>query len=94
MPALAIRSFVYWLELKDADRLWTMTGTGGDVYSVSLRATIAELHGSMGIEDQEIARIELIDQIPDGNYILEYFYLKPFHGQVRVVNGSLLSVGC
>lgn len=42
-----------------------------------------------GIEDDAVARVELLDRVPDGDHILEYFYGRPFHGRVRVANGSL-----
>jgi hypothetical protein len=59
----------------------TMTTKAGDVYPVSLRATVSE--------DRTVARLELIDALPNGDYVLEYFYGKPFHGEARVVNSSL-----
>jgi hypothetical protein len=51
-----------------------------------LGATVAERRGDIGIEDQAIARIELMDPIANENYTL---LPKTFHGQVSVVNGSL-----
>jgi hypothetical protein len=59
-----------------------MTSQAGDVYPVSLRATISE--------DRTVTRLELIDALPNGDYILEYFYGKPFHTEARVVNGFLV----
>ncbi len=41
------------------------------------------------VEDQEVERRELFDKIPDGEYILEHYYPKPFHGRARVANGTL-----
>ena len=57
-----------------------MTSRAGDVHRVSLRATV---------EGQQISRVELIDALPNGEYILEYFYGKLFHSEARVVNGAL-----
>ena len=47
---------------------------------MSLRATV---------EGQQISRVELVDALPNGDYILEYFYGKLFHSEARVVNGAL-----
>jgi hypothetical protein len=51
-----------------------------------LGATVAECRGDIGIDDQAIARIELMDPIANENYTL---LPKTFHGRVSVVNGSL-----
>jgi hypothetical protein len=66
-----------------------LSSTGGDVYPVELVATVAQLHGNAGIEDQAVAGVELLDWVPNGEYVLEYSYVKPFRGRVRVLNGSL-----
>jgi hypothetical protein len=67
----------------------TLTNSAGDVFPVSLIVTVTELLGSAGVEDEEVARRELFDKVPDGEYILEHFSPKPFHGKARVANGSL-----
>lgn len=41
------------------------------------------------VKGQRISRVELIDSLPNGEYILEYFYGKLFHSEARVVNGAL-----
>jgi len=59
---------------------------------VALIVTVVEdPHGSADVAQVEAqsARLELLDKIPDGEYILEYFSPKPFRGKARVVNGIL-----
>jgi hypothetical protein len=71
----------------------TLTSDSGKAYLVSLIVTVAEHpHGSAEVaeaEDQPETRLELLDKIPDGEYVLEYFSPKPFRGRARVVNGTL-----
>ena len=71
----------------------TLTSDSGDSCLVALIVTVVEgPHGSADVaqvKDQSATRLELLDKIPDGEYILEYFSLKPFRGKARVVNGIL-----
>jgi hypothetical protein len=72
----------------------TLSSTGGDSHQVWLEATVAELHGSLGAEDSAISRVALAPDnpgIPDGEYVLEYFYGKPFHEHVRIKLGRLVA---
>jgi hypothetical protein len=38
-----------------------------------------------------VSRVELDSGVPDGEYVLNYFYRKEFHGLVRVRFGALLA---
>jgi len=70
-----------------------MTNSGGDLYHVWLEAAVAELPGPYEVEDAQIARVDLAtgaSKLPDGDYILEYFYRKPFYGYARVKSGRLV----
>jgi hypothetical protein len=70
-----------------------MTNSGGDLYHVWLEAAVAELPGSYEVKDAQIARLDLatgVSKFPDGDYILEYFYKKPFYGNARVKSGRLV----
>ena len=70
-----------------------MTSSGGDLYHVWLKAGVAELPGPYEVEDAQIARLDLatgVSNLPDGDYILEYFYRKPFFGNARVKSGRLV----
>jgi hypothetical protein len=63
----------------------------GSVLRVDLRATIVELRGQHGVEDETVARVDLDSQAPDGEYWLEYFYRKSYAARVRVKDGVLLA---
>jgi hypothetical protein len=72
----------------------TLTNDSDDSFLVALIVTAVEdPHGSAVVaqveEDQAETRLELLDKIPDGEYILEYFSPKPFRGRARVVDGIL-----
>ena len=62
----------------------------GGVRQVVLSLAVAELAGNMGVEDQAVSRVTLVSAVPDGDYTLDYTYLKPFHGRVRVQHGALM----
>lgn len=64
----------------------------GTIQRVKLRATVAELRGSGGVEDAEVARVELESEAADGVYQLEYFYMRPHSDQVRVQDGALVAL--
>ena len=70
-----------------------MTNPGGDLYHVWLQAAVAELPGPYEVKDAQIARLDLatgVSNLPDGDYILEYFYRKPFNGNARIKSGRLV----
>jgi hypothetical protein len=71
----------------------TLTSDSGDSFLAALIVTVVEdPRGGADVaeaEDQAETRLELLDKIPDGEYILEYFSPKPFRGKARVVNGIL-----
>jgi hypothetical protein len=70
-----------------------MINSGGDLYHVWLEAAIAELPGPYEVKGAQIARLDLatgVSNLPDGDYILEYFYRKPFHGNARIKSGRLV----
>jgi hypothetical protein len=69
----------------------TLSTTTGDVLPVALIATVVELRGQAGIEDEMVSRVRLASRVPDGSYVLDYFYLKPFRGSVRVKYGTLVA---
>jgi hypothetical protein len=69
----------------------TLTTRAGDLYPVRLNLTIAELQGATGIEDEMVSRVELDSSVPDGEYMLDYFHRKEFHGLVRVRFGALMT---
>jgi hypothetical protein len=68
----------------------SLSTPGGDVFPVTLTLTVAELHGVMGIKSVEVARVELASRVPDGTYMLDYFYMEPFHGPVDVKHGAIV----
>jgi hypothetical protein len=69
-----------------------LTNTSGEVRTVQLRLVVRELKGTCGVEDRQVSRCELIsDDVPYGNYLLDYFYMQPAHRNVRVVSGRLLA---
>lgn len=47
--------------------------------------------GTDGIEDATVSKVELISEAPDGEYALEYYYLKPVYRRVRVKDGRLVA---
>jgi len=67
----------------------SLTTKDGDVLRVGLILTVVELPGAPGFE--EVSRVELASHVQDGDYILEYFYQKPFRGSVRVKLGVLMA---
>jgi hypothetical protein len=69
----------------------TLTSDSRDSFLVALILTVLEdPHGSAEVAEAVAeTRLELLDKIPDGEYILEYFSPKPFRGRARVVDGIL-----
>lgn len=61
------------------------------MFPVILTLTIAELPGAMGVESEEVARVELASRVPDGTYMLDYFYIRPVHRTVVVKLGSFVA---
>ncbi len=78
-----------------SNRIDTIEGTlvepSGGARQVRLIATIAELRGQHGIEDEHIARIELASPVPDGDYSLSYHHGKPYNQRVAVKHGMLIA---
>jgi hypothetical protein len=69
----------------------TLTEKDGTVRRVALTATVAELRGQHGIEDENVARIELRSPVPDGDYTLAYYCGKPYKQNVVVKFGELMA---
>lgn len=69
----------------------TLSSTVGDVFPVSLRLTTKSLFDEgAAIVDRAIDRVDLVgSEVPDGEYVLEYFLGKPFHEHVRIKLGVL-----
>jgi hypothetical protein len=69
-----------------------MTNPSGDVRAVKLVLTIRELRGSSGVEDCSVVSHRLVTgNVPDGNYMLEYFCVKAYHERATVKHGALVS---
>jgi hypothetical protein len=68
----------------------SLTHQDGSIRRVALRATVIDLRGH-GVEDEAVARVDLRSEAPDGDYRLEYFYLKAYSASVRVRHGILLA---
>lgn len=68
-----------------------LTTQGGDVLRVRLAATVAEVLGSTAVEAEEISRLELLTDVPDGEYVLDYFYARPRRDRVCVRFGRFLN---
>ena len=69
-----------------------LSGTSGDVWKVVFNATIAQHLGQRGLDDQNVADMQLATSgIPDGDYMIEYSDPKPFRGHVRVKNGVIVT---
>jgi hypothetical protein len=72
-----------------------MSNTAGDSFLVSLDAAVTELRGTSGVEDASISSLALAadnPRIPDGEYVMEYFFGKPLHEQVRVKLGVRMAI--
>jgi hypothetical protein len=69
-----------------------LTSDTGSEIRVRLRLTVQELLGQNPTpDDVTVSWRELIGgNVPDGNYMLEYFYLKRYIEPVRVHSGQLL----
>jgi hypothetical protein len=66
----------------------TLTSTCGDTWPVDLEVTTVAVHGRGGTEDEKIWKIELgFCNVPDGEYVLDYFLSKDRSEYVRVENG-------
>jgi hypothetical protein len=69
----------------------TLAAQDGSVRQVRLIATIAELRGQHGIEDEQVARIELDSPVPDDDYSLSYYHGRPYNQRVSVKHGVLVA---
>lgn len=57
---------------------------------VPLNVTVAELPSDGGVKIAAVSRVELAStDIPDGDYMLQYFCFKPHSELVRVKHGVL-----
>jgi hypothetical protein len=62
----------------------------GRARNVQLDVETVELRGDHGVEDEAVARVDLATpEVPDGEYILDYFCFKPYSQRARVRNGEL-----
>lgn len=68
----------------------TLSTRSGDVYSVWLNLTVAELHGETEIADETASRFELASDVPDGEYIYAGLLLTLNHSTAQYVSGSAL----
>jgi hypothetical protein len=69
-----------------------LTSTEGDLYLVRLDATVAGFLGNLGVEEEQISKLALANgnsKLPDGEYVLEYFFGKSFHRRVWINLGIL-----
>lgn len=65
---------------------------GGSAWNVELDVTTVELPGQQGVEDEAVARVALVTRdIPNGEYLLDYFCLSQHTERVRVQDGMLLA---
>lgn len=72
----------------------TLSRKDGSIIRVRLRLTTQSLMGQHGVDDKMVSETELASsRVPDGEYILEYFYLKPHREAVTVHLGQLISRG-
>ena len=69
----------------------SLSNDSGDVWRVRLALTVEHLAGTGGIEDAAVSKVELISEVPDGGYALEYYYRKPVYRRVRVKDGRLVA---
>jgi hypothetical protein len=63
-----------------------LTSTAGDIRTVQLNVTTRELPSG---EAEAVVNTVLVDDIPDGDYILEYHCFGFPHDKVRVKFGRL-----
>jgi hypothetical protein len=70
-----------------------LSSIAGEIFAVSLRLTTKSLFGESGFAvDEVVSEVALItSRVPDGEYVLEYFYSRPVREHVRVKYGVLLS---
>jgi hypothetical protein len=71
-----------------------LASTDGDLYLVWLEATVAKLSGKFGLQEEQISQLELASgdsKLPDGEYMLEYFFGKQFHRPVWIRLGTLIT---
>jgi hypothetical protein len=69
----------------------TLTSTCGDTWPVELGVTTVSVYVRPGIETERVWKVELdFTSAPDGEYTLEYFFLRDRTERVRVENGALL----
>jgi hypothetical protein len=65
-------------------------GRGG--FQVPLTASVVELWDNGRIAEAEVSHVELASSnVPDADYTLEYFYMRPYREAVRVQGGVLVA---
>jgi hypothetical protein len=70
----------------------TLTRTDGSIIRVRLRLTTNSLMEGQVVVDKMISRTQLLSpNVQDGDYILEYSYLKAYRELVSVRFGQLVS---
>jgi hypothetical protein len=68
----------------------TLTATDGAAWHVDLKVTTVLLLGEHGFEEEKIGKVELDSRgVPDGEYMLEYFFSDYHREQVRLTKGVL-----
>jgi hypothetical protein len=68
----------------------TLSSASGDICAVNLHLTVQSFAVN-GIESETVSKIELLSRdVPDGDYVLEYFYLKSIRCDVQVKHGELI----
>ncbi|HUK29526.1 MAG TPA: hypothetical protein VLV89_00330 [Candidatus Acidoferrum sp.] len=77
------------IEIVDA----TLSNKSGSTIKVRLQLTTKSLTGQQGVEDTTVARAEFARgySAPDGEYTVEYFYLRPYQMPCRVQRGIIMS---
>jgi hypothetical protein len=71
----------------------TFTMDDGQTRPVELEVTAVELRSDHGIDSRAISSVRLVSaHIPDGEYVLDYFYFEPLSKRVRVRYGMLMLV--
>jgi hypothetical protein len=69
-----------------------LTRTDGSIINVRLRLTTqSKMEGSRVIDKMVSETALMSSAVPDGDYVLEYFYLKAYRDPVRIRFGQLLS---
>jgi len=68
-----------------------LTSESGEVLEVALGLTVKQLLGEGGVANEEIEHIELLIVVPDGKYVLSYFYQRTHRSHVQVKFSTLVA---